>query len=1036
MIKKNTMKKIALCLLIVLLSLSSFAFVEEIEAVQGPDDWSQGFQKFGPRVDQVFFSTEGNLLYIDLLFGYLDLVEPDPSPDVSLPNCVNEAYDSLSIVQIDLNNQRFPTSNSDFRKALAHLANKWLWGIEIFNNWGYEIDTPLPISFYEYNNPNVATYPYSRVQAKQILDAAGFINRTGDRYREGPNGEEIELITYSARTGIHHETPIWPKLDEVMNRFIDELDAIDIAVNLIPTYECKTRVGSVVTSNVYPVIRDRNYHFYVDRILVEPNIDYLYTLYHSSFINNVYPDVQLGSNWIEFNNPDYDSVSSNLMYATYGTTNYAYICQEVLANEVALIPIFTEWSPTVHLTNYGNHDEEEQYAGREWLHVVNEDGKGFNNYWTFLNMYPAGFERGGTIRYGLKNPLSRLNPVYSENEAEWDFLYLIYDTLIRNNPYDPFDYIPWLAESYELGDWGGGTKITLHIIPNILWSDIVPFSAYDVKFSIEYMQSAGGGWHYSKVANVDHVEVLDGGSTAVIYLNAGDIALGWFSAIPILPKHIFDGEDPWRDPEEYDGFIGTGPYRCYKDGVVGRLNKQESEYWLLESNPVYFRMLVWPDVTAGPGTPPGAKDQIVGLDDFMKVTEPGNWLTHENPDGTWPSPPGAWGPECDVNYDGAINAGDLFAICVRYVPGVPSWPPPWYNGASATSSQSLEDLASQTRSAEQESLLVETVVANNAYSEVSLTNSSDPQVSVYPAIIVGALGGTFMVDITVSNVTDLYCWDFLMSFDPNVLNAVNVVEGPFLQVAGDTFWVMPSIDNTAGTIAATDLLFPLPSQGASGSGTLATITFSVQSDGATSLNLNLTQLITVIYGYVVPIDHNVANGYVATTIQAAVDWANTTDTVYVTEGTYHEHVTVDKSLTLIGENVETTTIDGNGTGNVIRVQADNVNISGFSITNGSVGIHLDPTSNTTIVGNKIFNNNIGIKPVHSDNNVVHHNNFINNTFQVKTVDSVNSWDDGAEGNYWNDYNGEDQDDDGIGDTPYVINGQNKDNYPLMNPWNP
>jgi hypothetical protein len=44
---------------------------------------------------------------------------------------------------------------------------------------------------------------------------------------------------------------------------------------------------------------------------------------------------------------------------------------------------------------------------------------------------------------------------------------------------------------------------------------------------------------------------------------------------------------------------------------------------------------------------------------------------------------------------------------------------------------------------------------------------------------------------------------------------------------------------------------------------------------------------------------------------------------------------------------------------------------------------------------------------------------------------VVSWDNGAMGNYWSDYSGVDQNNDGIGDTPYVIDENNKDSYPLM-----
>jgi parallel beta-helix repeat protein len=67
------------------------------------------------------------------------------------------------------------------------------------------------------------------------------------------------------------------------------------------------------------------------------------------------------------------------------------------------------------------------------------------------------------------------------------------------------------------------------------------------------------------------------------------------------------------------------------------------------------------------------------------------------------------------------------------------------------------------------------------------------------------------------------------------------------------------------------------------------------------------------------------------TIQEAISHAFDGDTIFVKAGTYYEHVVVNKTVSLIGEDVSTTIIDGNNTGHVINVVRDNVNITGFTV---------------------------------------------------------------------------------------------------------
>lgn len=106
-------------------------------------------------------------------------------------------------------------------------------------------------------------------------------------------------------------------------------------------------------------------------------------------------------------------------------------------------------------------------------------------------------------------------------------------------------------------------------------------------------------------------------------------------------------------------------------------------------------------------------------------------------------------------------------------------------------------------------------------------------------------------------------------------------------------------------------------------------------------------------------------------------------------------------------------------------------ISGNTILNNYGGIAVFQSQSNKIIGNNLINNYIGIS-LQFSGNTVYHNNFINNDHGA--IGDKNTWDNGAEGNYWSDYNGTDMNGDGIGDTPYIINGKNQDNYPLMAPW--
>jgi parallel beta-helix repeat protein len=115
-------------------------------------------------------------------------------------------------------------------------------------------------------------------------------------------------------------------------------------------------------------------------------------------------------------------------------------------------------------------------------------------------------------------------------------------------------------------------------------------------------------------------------------------------------------------------------------------------------------------------------------------------------------------------------------------------------------------------------------------------------------------------------------------------------------------------------------------------------------------------------------------------IQWAIDNASSGDTVFVYNGTYYENVLVNKTLSLIGEDRDSTIIHGGGNGDVVRITEDGVNITGFNVTGSGpnsidYGIEVYNAWNCLIISNRITINRNGIW-LYSSSNI----NITANTF--------------------------------------------------------
>jgi parallel beta-helix repeat protein len=119
-----------------------------------------------------------------------------------------------------------------------------------------------------------------------------------------------------------------------------------------------------------------------------------------------------------------------------------------------------------------------------------------------------------------------------------------------------------------------------------------------------------------------------------------------------------------------------------------------------------------------------------------------------------------------------------------------------------------------------------------------------------------------------------------------------------------------------------------------------------------------------------------------TNIQEAINNASSGDTIFVHMGTYYEHVVINKTITLVGEDNNFTIIDGYETDNVIYIRANNVTIKGFTVRKSGMylytGILVDHSTGNVIINNKIIYNYEGISLLYSSSNVVCDNTISSN----------------------------------------------------------
>ncbi|MEM3699740.1 MAG: cohesin domain-containing protein [Candidatus Bathyarchaeia archaeon] len=129
---------------------------------------------------------------------------------------------------------------------------------------------------------------------------------------------------------------------------------------------------------------------------------------------------------------------------------------------------------------------------------------------------------------------------------------------------------------------------------------------------------------------------------------------------------------------------------------------------------------------------------------------------------------------------------------------------------------------------------------------IPLSFSQTTNVYVDPPLTITQIDETFSINISIAQVTNLAAWEIKLYYLNTMLNGTKATEGPFLKTAGLTFfWVLSFTDNYNATHGKVHIACTLTGTGpgATGSGTLATVTFKAKNAGNTPLTLKDTKLL-------------------------------------------------------------------------------------------------------------------------------------------------------------------------------------------------
>jgi ABC-type transport system substrate-binding protein len=528
----------------------------------------------GPYIDKIIYKviSDQDQRILALQTGDIELDTNffDPSihlltlqadPNISIANTLRNGYWHMTI-----NCAKYPLNISGFRRAFAFAFNKTRAADEIADGFAQIQDSIVP-----YQNPwcieeKLAPHYYNPQPniGNQILDDLGFQINFTTGYRETPEG-----IPFHIRVGYGcsslYQTCAQIGVDALESLHIDAVTVSRCVNDEQTTWQACDMIPFAV-------------NFY------DSNLDWLGDEYWS-----VNADEDMEKNACNFQNDTFDYWREILLNSSSEEEVYEAVTQmqEILHYEVPRLVLFQN----IYMMAYRN----DKFTGH-----VEDLIKSITNPWTMRKIHKLDGTSGGEVSIAINDGPNSFN-IYVTNSANsaailenlWPSLYSFGPNL---NPY------PDLAESMLTETHAdnpsvpaGHTRFTVDIIQNATWNDGEPLTAEDVAFTFIYILGSGV---YGNPA-INELESLVAAYAPSTYRAVLEFStesywqFSHFAYTPIIPKHIFNGEegigyegwDSWNpifNPSEPNVNCGPFTFSTYEAGEFYEIVKNPLFHYRIE----------------------------------------------------------------------------------------------------------------------------------------------------------------------------------------------------------------------------------------------------------------------------------------------------------------------------------------------------------------------------------------------------------------------------------------------------------------------